>query len=416
MNINDIVKVAETRDIYLWGARQLGFSMLNSFSKEGLNVKGFLDSSPNLQGKIVLGRPVLNPDDILSKPPEDNFIVITSGFYAPEISDCCRKHGFSHEQDFVAAQELQTFDYQIDISGSCNLKCISCPRGNLTRHAKPGFMTADVFSKVLDKIVHEDPMAGAVALYNWGEPLLNPQLPEIVGICNKKGVNAAISSNLSLKKDFTDTIKAKPTWFRVSTSGYGASYEITHTGGKWDLFLNNMYKLRDLREQFHPQMNTEVFYHIYKDRDEDYKQMAELCDSLNFTLRVRHAAIAPLDNIEAIIKGAPVTEAVKKTQSLQTLSVPEAMEIARENKELPCPYTRCLWITWDLKIMHCMEWYNPDMVLTETNFLDTPIEDILNARSNSSFCKYCQSEGIHRCFLVYGDESLIEKRKSLPQN
>jgi MoaA/NifB/PqqE/SkfB family radical SAM enzyme len=258
-------------------------------------------------------------------------------------------------------------------------------------------------------------MVGAVALYNWGEPLLNPELPDIIEICNSKGINAAISSNLSFKKDFADTIKAKPTWFRVSTSGYGPSYEVTHTGGKWDLLLENMYKLRNLREQYHPEMIVDVFYHIYKDRSEDYKKMAELCAKLNFTLRVRHAALAPLDNIESIIKGRQVNDAIKKTQSLQMLSVNEAMEIARRNKDLPCPYLRCLWITWDLKIMQCMEWYNPSLVLTESNFLDTPIQTIQNARASSDFCKTCRSEGIHRCFLVFGDETLIHKRNSLSQ-
>jgi hypothetical protein len=416
MNLEDIKKVAESRDIYLWGARQLGFSMLNSLSRQGLIAKGFLDSSSDLQGKMVLDRPVLPPKEVLCKPPSENFIVITSGFYAPEISDDCQKSGFIHQRDFIAAQELQTFDYQIDVSGSCNLKCISCPRGNFSHHAKPGFMSAETFSKVLDKIITEDPMVGAVALYNWGEPLLNPELPEIVKICNEKNINAAISSNLSFKKDFSDTIKAKPTWFRVSTSGFGSSYEVTHTGGKWDLFLENMYKLREFQDKYHPEMNVEVFYHIYKDRIEDYRKMAELCDSLDFTLRVRHAALAPLDNIEALINGKPVTEAVKKTQSLQTLSVSEAMEIARRDKHLPCPYLRCLWITWDLKIMQCMEWYNPNLVLTETNFLETPILTIQKARDTSDFCKKCRNDGIHRCFLVFGDESLIQKRNSLFQN
>jgi hypothetical protein len=91
------------------------------------------------------------------------------------------------------------------------------------------------------------------------------------------------------------------------------------------------------------------------------------------------------------------------------------MEIAREGRHLPCPYLRCLWITWDLKIMHCMEWYDPSLTLTDTDFLNTPIQAIKKARNESPFCEHCRSEGIHRCFLVFGDESLIQKRNSLEQ-
>jgi MoaA/NifB/PqqE/SkfB family radical SAM enzyme len=415
MNLQYLKQVAQSRDVYLWGARQLGLSMLNSLAKEGVDAKGFLDSSPDLQGRFVLGRPVLNPKEVLAKPPTENFIVITSGFYANEISDICQESGFLLNKDFVAAEELQIFDYQIDVSGTCNLRCISCPRGNFNHHAKSGFMSADVFKDVLKKIKEEDPLVGAVALYNWGEPLLNPELPQIVDICNQFGIDAAISSNLNIIKDFSDTVKAKPTWFRVSTSGYGSSYEVTHTGGKWELFLKNMHKLKKFRELYHPNMGVEVFYHIYKDRSEDYKAMAKLCEDLNFTLRVRHAALAPLDNIEAIIKGKPVNQAIQQTQSLQMLTVSEAMDIAKETKNLPCPYQRCLWITWDLKIMQCMEWYNPLLTLTDQKFLEVPIQTIKDLRYNGSFCKYCKSEAIHRCFLVFGDESLVQKRNSLSQ-
>jgi hypothetical protein len=102
-----------------------------------------------------------------------------------------------------------------------------------------------------------------------------------------------------------------------------------------------------------------------------------------------------------------------KTGELQTLSVLEAMETARAQKHLPCPYARCLWITWDLQISQCMEWYQPGLRLVEAGFLAVPLADILAARRDSEFCRACRERAIHRCFLVFGDESLIEKRGSL---
>jgi len=40
---------------------------------------------------------------------------------------------------FTVYRELRRFNYQVDVSGMCNLHCISCPRGNWPRHRKPGF-------------------------------------------------------------------------------------------------------------------------------------------------------------------------------------------------------------------------------------------------------------------------------------
>jgi len=413
MNFQDLKERFRTREIYLWGARQLGFSILKTLRREGLEPKGFLDSSPDLAGQTVLGLPVSAPETVLMRPTAEIFIVITSGFYAEEIGEACRRAGLAEGRDYVAAAELQQLDYQIDVSGLCNLKCISCPRGNFSPQPEAGFMKPEVFDRVLAKIVREDPLVGAVALYNWGEPLLNPDLPEMIGLCRQHGLDAAISSNLSFRRDFSEVIKARPTWFRVSVSGYGANYEITHTGGRWDWFLENLHTLKHLKEEHHPEMEVEVFYHIYKNRAEDYKRLRDLCGSLGFTMRLRHAALAPLDNVEAIISGRPVSPAAMKTGELQALGIGEAMEMARAQRHLPCPYTRCLWITWDLKVSQCMEWYQPDLRLVEGDFLSVPLADILAARRASEFCRACRERAIHRCFLVYGDESLIEKRGSL---
>jgi hypothetical protein len=98
---------------------------------------------------------------------------------------------------------------------------------------------------------------------------------------------------------------------------------------------------------------------------------------------------------------------------LQALPVPEAMEIARTQKDRPCFYERCLWITWDLKVSQCMEWFDPKLLLVPGDFLSSPLQEIEAARKNNSFCRHCQEKAIHRCYAVYGDEKLVHQRQSL---
>jgi hypothetical protein len=108
-----------------------------------------------------------------------------------------------------------------------------------------------------------------------------------------------------------------------------------------------------------------------------------------------------------------LSEEAMRARELQILPVEEAMAIAREQKDRPCFYERCLWITWDLKISQCMEWFTPGLTLVPGTFIDTPIQEIIAARENNDFCLRCKDRAIHRCYVVYGDEKLVHERRSI---
>ncbi len=411
---DELKQTIGSRKLYFWGARHDGYGMCRVFERLELSVDGFIDSSPSLQGGKVMGYPVFMPDEFFQAERDPYYIVITSAFYADEIAEECRIKGLEQDRDFISFTQIQLFDYQIDVSGSCNLRCISCPRGNFPEQPSVGFMAPRVYRKVVEKILAEDPFTGIITLYNWGEPLLHPKLPEIVAITGEYDLLSAISSNLSIEKDFSNTIKSRPTWFRVSLSGWGENYEITHTGGKWDTVHTNMLRLKEWQEKYHPEMIVEVFFHIYKhNNNDDFLKLKEFCDHLNFTLRYRHAALAPLDNIEAVIDKRELSSAAQLAREYQFLGVEEAMALAREQKERLCFYQRFLWITWNLRVAQCMEWYRDDLSLVDKDFLSVPLSEIIAARKNSDFCRRCKEKAMHRCYIVYGDEKLVRQKQSL---
>jgi sulfatase maturation enzyme AslB (radical SAM superfamily) len=403
------------RKVCIWGARHDGYAACLVLQRHGISIDSFIDSSHSLQGTTTFGLDIHLPEFFFEQHnAADSFIVIASGFHADEIAAECMAHGFVPDIDFVIQGELRQFNYQVDISGSCNLKCISCPRGNFDEHRSKGFMGAETYRNLLEKILRDDPYTGIITLYNWGEPLLNRELPKIIEITNENKILSAISSNLSIRMNFEPVIAAKPTWFRISTSGWGDNYEITHTGGKWDLLYANVHLLKEYKEKHHPEMIVEVFYHIYDHNRDDYLKWQTLCDELGFVLRCRHAALAPLDNIEAIIDGRTVNARVEKTQELQFLKVSDVMKKAYEERHRPCYYERHLWITWDLNVAQCMEWYRPDLNLVEGSFMDVSPEELIRARDESQFCVECKRRGIHRCFVVYSEEKLIDEKQSVP--
>jgi MoaA/NifB/PqqE/SkfB family radical SAM enzyme len=408
-------KLIGERNVYIWGARHEGYATRLALTRHDIHTTGYIDSSPSLAGTSAFGLSVTNPSIFFAEEsPQKAFIIVASGFFADEISDSCLAEGWRKNTDFIVYGELRRFNYQVDVTGMCNLRCISCPRGNWPRHREPGFMSAKTYESLVDKILRDDPWTGIITLYNWGEPLLNPALPDIINITREKGLLSAVSSNLAMTKDFENVVKAGPDWFRISNSGWGSNYETTHTGAHWDIFHANCRKLSEYRQRYSQDMIIEFFFHIYEHNRQDFAKIQSLCNELGFILRYRHAALAPLDNIEFVIDGKPLTDAAIETRKLQFLSVEEVMDIARAEQHRPCFYMDHLWIDWNLSVAHCMEWYDPALKLFDKDFMSVTLDDIDNARIGSEHCQRCMKKGIHRAYSVYGDEKLVATKSSIP--
>jgi MoaA/NifB/PqqE/SkfB family radical SAM enzyme len=410
-----IAKLIGRRSVFIWGARHEGYASRLALTRHGILPTGYIDSSPSLAGSSAFGLSITDPISFFAKESsQEAFILVASGFFADEIAERCEEEGWLKGKDFAVYGELRRFNYQVEVAGMCNLRCISCPRGNWPRHRKPGLMPAEIYGRLIDKILLDDPWTGIITLYNWGEPLLNPALPEIIRITREKGLLSAVSSNLAMEKDFEDVVRARPDWFRISNSGWGTNYEITHTGARWNQFLSNCRKLAEYKQRHSPNMLVELFFHIYSHNRQDFSKMQALCDELGFTLRYRHAALAPLDNIARVVDGGQLTDAAAKTRKLQFLHVEEVVNIARGERNRPCFYMNHLWIDWDLSVAHCMEWYDPALILFEKDFLSVTLDEIEAARIGSDHCRKCMEKGIHRAYCVYGDEKLIATKSSIP--
>lgn len=414
-NSENLLKLIGGRNVHIWGARHEGYASRLALRRHGIQPVGYIDSSSSLAGSSAFGLPITDPAGFFKKEStEAAFIIVASGFFADEIAERCEKEGWRRNRDFTVYGDLRRFNYQVEVAGMCNLRCISCPRGNWPRHRKPGLMSPETYGRLIDKILLDDPWTGIITLYNWGEPLLNPALPEIINITREKGLLSAVSSNLAMNKDFDDVIRAGPDWFRISNSGWGENYEKTHTGARWEVFLSNCHKLSEYKKRYHPEMLVEFFFHIYSHNRDDFAKIRSFCDELGFTLRYRHAALAPLDNIALVIDGGQITDAAAKTRKLQFLHVEEVMDIASSERNRPCFYMNHLWIDWDLSVAHCMEWYDPALILFEKDFLSVTLDEIEAARIGSDHCRKCMEKGIHRAYCVYGDEQLIATKSSIP--
>jgi MoaA/NifB/PqqE/SkfB family radical SAM enzyme len=383
----------------------VGQGVCRSLERIAIPVTLFLDSSVSLQGRKALGYEIRKPDEAFEEVRSGRGLIIAgSGHCDLEIGELCSKAGLKQGRDYILSRELNDIDPSIDVAGMCNLKCISCPRGNDSTQTTSGYMSAATYKRVLDKLIDEIPLLGSVQLYAWGEPLLNAELPEIILITREAKVLTAISTNLNYGRNLEAVVSARPDWIKVSCSGWGESYELTHTGGKWDLFLTNLHKLAELRDRIYPEMQITLNYHLYRQNiGEDYRRMEALCRELSLIFRPSPAYLYPADAVMDYIDGKELSPEANKTLPLLLMSLDEGIAKARERVAQPCPEERCLPINWDCSVRECGVYFRSFIV---DNFMETPLTEIIKKKRKSRLCAECKKRGVHQFTAVY----LAEKR------
>ena len=410
ISVEELHGLCRRKRVYIWGAMIVGQGVCRALERHRIPLEAFLDKSISLQGQKALGYPIIPPTDAFDVVRRgDGFIITGSGHHSPEIAAFCDKEGLRHGTDYILCDELNDLDPSVDVSGVCNLRCISCPRGNVKEQPPAGFMTAATYKLVLEKLVGAIPLLGSIQLYAWGEPLLNPQLPEIVAVTREAKVLSAISSNLNHIKHVERVIAEEPDWFKVSCSGWGGNYERTHTGGKWSTFLANLYKLADLRQKQHPEMQIVLNYHLYKHNiGDDYERVESLCNELQLIFVPNHAYLYPLDAVMDFVDGKPLSAEARETTTMLLLPMEQGLAEARKRASLPCCEARTLPINWDCRVRECGVFFHPFIA---DNFLEIPFTELMERRNNSRLCRECKMRGLQQYTAVY----LTEKRPVAPE-
>ena len=404
LDISSFMELSNTRQIWIWGAGNQGRGLCQALQNNGIEVAGFIDSSIDLIGKKALGLPVTSPE-IIKEPEAVNqlFIVISTFYFEEAVKKQCIDTGFEENGDFIVYSRLKPNDYAIDISGACNLKCISCPHAyNNPAERRSGVMSLSNFELVIDKIVTESPFVGNLQLYQWGEPTLNKQLPEMLRYANRQGIKCAVSSNLNVPADYQAIIEAKPEWLRLSTSGWGDNYEITHTQGDWEVFIKNLREVCHLRNEIHPEMKVEVFFHIYKhSQKQELLKWQQLCAELAIELHPVYAYLISLDDVLAYKEGEPLPLEAQKASEMLMFPLDEGLAEAQSEADLPCDTFRCININWDLSVSNCMMYFYPTNNLAATNYLENSLQEIMAVREDCNLCQRCMDKGVHRYCGTY---------------
>ncbi|MBI4319117.1 MAG: radical SAM protein [Chloroflexi bacterium] len=83
----------------------------------------------------------------------------------------------------------------LESTNVCNLSCVMCPSGRNLMSRPKGFMSFDLFRSIVDEMARR---VQVTTLHIWGEPLLHPQIFDMIAYCRKAGLHSEISTNATL--------------------------------------------------------------------------------------------------------------------------------------------------------------------------------------------------------------------------
>jgi len=142
------------------------------------------------------------------------------------------------------------FEWEIDTTNICQLKCPLCHTGLGTIHRDKGTMHFDTYTKTIDQIKD---YCVWLSLYSWGEPFLNRRIHEFVAYAHQKRIATIISTNLNkpLTEEMAENIiKSGLDVMIVSLDGVTQEvYEQYRVGGILQRVLDNVKLLVDKRRE-----------------------------------------------------------------------------------------------------------------------------------------------------------------------
>ena len=108
---------------------------------------------------------------------------------------------------------------QIELTSFCNLRCPVCPVGTGELSRGPIAIDLDLFDLLMKEV---GPYLMTLSLWAWGEPLLHPQLEDILAIAQRRPFATLLSTNgqnLNQKRVLEAIQKFPPTYLIVATDG-----------------------------------------------------------------------------------------------------------------------------------------------------------------------------------------------------
>ena len=188
----------------------------------------------------------------------------------------------------------------IDVSNACSLRCPYCPTGAREFGRKPGFLPMEHIEELMERVGRYLYIA---FLYNWGEPLLHPDLPKIVAQVRSRNILTVISTNLNIRNPAKLEAVLDSGLDHLIVSIDGATQEVYsqyRVKGNLDLVLENLRYLVDYKRKIKRKNPTIEWQFLVFDHNRHEVEMArKLAGDIGVNVFRTSPGFVPENHIEA---------------------------------------------------------------------------------------------------------------------
>ncbi len=231
----------------------------------------------------------------------------------------------------------------IELTNYCNFTCRMCETGMHTSTRKQGYMSDDIYMKILDEIA---PHKTAIRFIRWGEPTLHPKWRKFMKMAKEKGLLVHFNTNGSLlaEEDINFIIEIKIDSIKFSFQG--ASRESYHEMRNIDFYDELLLKIKTLRDK-------------RGDSNMPYIQISTTCTSRD-SVEERESFLAYAQNIADYVNIGVTDLSKVKVEKLQG-ETRKKLESLSHNQLSLCRPKSCsevfakLSVDWDGTVVSCCQ-------------------------------------------------------------
>jgi len=217
-----------------------------------------------------------------------------------------------------------------------------------------GFMEMALYRRIVDELAALGP--SELRLFHYGEPMLHPDLPDMLHYAHAQGLVARFQTNgLALTRERIQALLAAGmNYIGVSVNGLARKdYEAIRPGHSFDTLTQHLRLLREVIQvsgcTCHVHLNAHVDREEVRERDEDIqlfkKHWLEVADSLSIS------GLSLYDHISVVRRGE-----VTMTDLAGLARRPDEEVICTE------PFDRMI-IKWDGRVSGCCADYDGKMLI-----------------------------------------------------
>lgn len=291
---------------------------------------------------------------------------------------------------------LFPIELAIEPTNYCNSHCPLCPTGSNQLKRSKGYMTFDLFKKIIDESKF---FLNRITLWNLGEPFLNQEIYSMIQYAKRYGIKVVSSTNgyaFYTKSAINKLIESNIDSIIVAADGADKeTFSKYRKGVKYHETIVGLQYMRDEKRKLHLKQPTVEFQLILmKQTSEQIKQVKQLAKNLNACFVVKYL------NIEMVNSTNKQKFLPKNSQYHVYKQNGEHFSLQRKMQNTACVAWDGMVINWDGSVNPCIFDYYSDIVLgnVKSNKIlslwhnekfNQLRQNVLKNKQNVSICKHC---------------------------